>query len=104
MIILEKRGNINTLYFLGVSLKEIRKIFFYNGILMTLIGLFIGLLLGSIAVLLQMKYGFIPITPTLPYPVKFKLENLLLVLATILTLGAIASKMASLRVTEKLIS
>ncbi|MEZ4795025.1 MAG: ABC transporter permease [Flavobacteriaceae bacterium] len=104
MIILEKRGNINTLYFLGVSLKEIRKIFFYNGILMTLIGLFIGLLLGSIAVVLQMKYGFIPITPTLPYPVKFKLENLLLVLATILTLGAIASKMASLRVTEKLIS
>ena len=104
MVILEKRSNIRTLYFMGLTIKEIRKIFFYNGMLMTLIGVIIGLLLGSIIVLLQMKFGFVPITPSLPYPVKFQLINLLIVFFTICGLGWIASKMASLRVTERLLA
>lgn len=104
MIILEKRGNIKTLYFMGLTITEIRKIFFYNGLLMTLIGVSIGLLLGTIVVLLQMQYGFVPITPNLPYPVQFKLINLFIVFATIIVLGGLASKMASLRVSEKLLA
>ena len=104
MVILEKRSNIRTLYFLGLTISEIRKIFFYNGMLMTLIGVSVGLLLGSITVLLQMKFGFVPITPSLPYPIKFKLLNLLIVFVTICGLGWFASKMASLRVTERLLS
>jgi len=103
MIILEKRGNIKTLYFIGLTIKEVRKIFFYNGFLMTLIGTLIGLVLGIILVLLQMQYGFVPIG-NLPYPVKFKLLNVFIVLATILFLGGIASKVASMRVSEKLLS
>lgn len=104
MIILEKRGNIKTLYFMGFTIKDIRKIFFFNGFFMTLIGVLVGLLLGSVLVLLQMKYGFVPITPTLPYPVKFNLINLLIVFSTILVLGGLASKLASMRVTEKLLN
>lgn len=104
MIILEKRGNIKTLYFLGLTLKEIRKVFFYNGVLMTLIGVFIGLFLGSVLVLLQIQYGFVPITESLPYPVKFKLINLLIVFLTITLLGGLASKIASLRVSQRLLS
>ena len=104
MIILEKRGNIKTLYFLGLTLKEIRKVFFYNGVLMTLIGVFIGLFLGSVLVLLEIQYGFVPITESLPYPVKFKLINLLIVFLTITLLGGLASKIASLRVSQRLLS
>ncbi len=104
MVILEKRSNIRTLYFMGLTVPQIRKIFFINGMLMTLIGVSIGLLLGSITVLLQIQYGFVPITPSLPYPMKYKLLNLLIVFVTICGLGWIASKMASLRVTEKLLS
>ena len=104
MVILEKRSNIRTLYFMGLTVKRIRKIFFYNGMLMTIIGVSIGLFLGSVIVLLQMQYGFVPITPSLPYPMKYKLLNLVIVFATICGLGWIASKMASLRVTEKLLS
>lgn len=104
MIILEKRGNIKTLYFLGLTLKEIRKVFFYNGVLMTLIGVLIGLFLGSALVLLQIQYGFVPITESLPYPVKFNLINLLIVFLTITLLGGMASKIASLRVTQRLLS
>lgn len=104
MVILEKRRNIKTLYFLGLTIPEIRNIFFYNGLLMTFIGLCIGLVLGSIAVLLQMRYGWVPITPSLPYPVSFNLVNLLLVFVTIFGLGGVASKIASMRVTSKLLA
>ena len=103
MIILEKRHNIKTLYSLGLSLKEIRKVFYYNGLLMVLLGLVIGLVLGSIAVGLQLQFGFVPITPSLPYPVKFNLLNVLLVFATISLLGALASRVASLKVSSKLL-
>ena len=104
MTILEKKSNIKTLSSLGLTVREIRKIFFLKGLLMTFIGLLIGLLIGIIAVLLQQKFGFVPITPTLPYPVKFELLNLLIVFATILTLGGIASKISATKVTQKLIS
>jgi len=104
MIILEKRSNIKTLYFLGLTVSDIRRIFFYNGMMMTLIGVVIGLLLGSILVWAQLQFGFVKITSSLAYPVKFNMINLLIVFATILVLGGIASKMASLRVTEKLLA
>lgn len=104
MIILDKRGNIKTLYFLGLTVKEIRRIFFFNGFLMTSIGLIIGLLLGSLIVGLQIQFGWVPITPTLPYPVKFKIINLVIVFVTILFLGGMASKIASMRVTDRMIS
>lgn len=103
MIILEKRHNIKTLYSLGLSLKEIRKVFYYNGLLMVLLGLTIGLVLGSIAVGLQIKFGFVPITPSLAYPVKFNLLNILVVFTTISFLGALASRIASLKVSAKLL-
>ncbi|MFK5982820.1 MAG: FtsX-like permease family protein [Flavobacteriaceae bacterium] len=104
MTILEKKGNIKTLSSLGLTVSEIRKIFFYKGILMTLIGLLIGLTIGIIAVLLQEIYGFVPITPTLPYPVRLEFINVLIVFVTILVLGGIASKIAATKVSEKLIS
>jgi lipoprotein-releasing system permease protein len=104
MTILEKRGNIKTLSSLGLTVSEIRKIFFYKGILMTLIGLLIGLAIGIIAVVLQELYGFVPITPTLPYPVRLEFINVLIVFVTILVLGSIASKIAATKVSEKLIS
>ena len=104
MTILEKRRTIKTLSSLGLTIKEIRKIFFYKGVLMTLIGLLIGLLLGVITVFLQQKIGFIPITPSLPYPVKLELINVVIVFITILVLGGFASKIAATRVSEKLIS
>ena len=104
MMILEKRGNIKTLSSLGLTIKNTRKIFFYKGLLMTLIGLVIGLIIGVIAVLLQQKFGFVPITPTLPYPVRFEFINLFIVFITISVLGGIASKIAATKVTNEFIS
>ncbi len=104
MTILEKRRDIKTFSSLGLTISEIRKIFFYKGLLMTFIGILIGLGLGIILVVLQEIYGFVPITPSLPYPVRLEFINVLIVFVTILVLGGIASKIAATRVSEKLIS
>ena len=86
MMILEKRQNVKTMVSLGLTIKEVRRIFFYEGLLMTLMGTILGLFLGTVVVWLQLQFGFIPITPTLPYPVKFELLNILIVFTTIMGL------------------
>ena len=104
MIIIDKRNNIKTLVSLGLTLKEVRKIFFYNGLIMTSTGLFIGLFFGIIVIFFQQKFGFVPIAPNMPYPVKLEFMNVVIVLVTILFLGCMASKIAATRVTKKLIA
>ena len=53
--------------------------------------------------LLQEYFQLIMITPTLAYPVVFTIENVLIVMGTIVTLGFIASLIASSRVSKKLL-
>lgn len=103
MIILEKRNNLKTLYSMGLTIEELRRIFFYNGLMLTIFGTFVGLTLGTIIVALQLRYGFVPITPTLAYPVAFSVLNFVMVIVTIIFLGGIASKLASLRVSKALL-
>jgi len=103
MMILDKKGNLKTLFNLGADIKDLRNIFLLQGTLICLFGGLIGLLLGVVVVLLQQQYELIMITPTLAYPVIFTLENALIVMATIIILGFIASLIASSRVSKKLL-
>lgn len=103
MMILEKKGNLKTLFNLGTEIKHLRKIFLLQGTLLSFFGGVVGLVLGIILVLLQQRYELIMITPTLAYPVVFTLENVLIVLGTIISLGFIASLIASSRVSKKLL-
>jgi len=103
MMILDKKANLKTLLNLGTEIKDLRKIFLLQGTLLSVFGGIIGLTLGILIVLLQQHFELIMITPTLAYPVVFNIENILIVLATIVTLGFIASLIASSRVTKKLL-
>ncbi|KFC58500.1 membrane protein [Flavobacterium gilvum] len=103
MMILDKKGNLKTLFNLGTGIKDLRKIFLLQGTLLSVFGGIIGLLLGAAFVFLQQQYELIMITPTLAYPVVFTMENVLIVLATIVTLGFISSLIASSRVSKKLL-
>lgn len=98
MMILDKQNSITTLYNLGASIPSIRKIFVLQGFLLTLLGLFIGLTIGVILILIQKKYHPFMITEHIAYPVEFSLANLLLVMITVTTLGFITSKIAGRRV------
>ncbi|MGB3344722.1 MAG: FtsX-like permease family protein [Aequorivita sp.] len=103
MMILDKRKNIKTLYNMGASLREIRRIFFLQGTLMTVLGGLLGIFLGILIVLAQLKFELVAITSTLPYPVKLKFINIVVVFITISVLGIIASKIAASRVRERLL-
>jgi lipoprotein-releasing system permease protein len=103
MMILDKKGNLKTLFNLGTEIKDLRKIFLLQGTLLSVFGGLIGLVLGVILVLLQQRFELIMITATLAFPVVFTLENVFIVLGTIFSLGFIASFIASKRVSEKLL-
>ena len=103
MMILDKKANLKTLLNLGTEIKDLRKIFLLQGTLLSVFGGIIGLTLGIAIVLIQQHFELIMITPTLAYPVVFSIENVLIVLATIVTLGFIASIIASSRVSKKLL-
>jgi lipoprotein-releasing system permease protein len=103
MMILDKKGNLKTLYNLGTEIKDLRKIFLLQGTLLSVVGGIIGLTIGIIIVLLQEHFQLIMITSTLAYPVVFSLENVLIVMGTIVSLGFIASLIASSRVSKRLL-
>lgn len=103
MIIIDKKENINTLYNIGLTFKEIRNIFFIQGIIITTIGLLFGLLLGTILIVIQQQFSVLMITSNIAYPVQFKILNILLVIGTIIPLGLISSWIASGRVNKEIL-
>ncbi|TVZ16109.1 lipoprotein-releasing system permease protein [Maribacter sp. MAR_2009_72] len=103
MMILDKQQNSKTLYSLGTTIKELRHIYFVQGILVTCFGGLIGVLIGVLLIWSQLTFSWLMITPSLAYPVKFEFINIVIVLTTIVVLGIIASKVASSRINKKLI-
>jgi lipoprotein-releasing system permease protein len=103
MMIIDKHDNLKTLYSLGATIKDIKQVFILQGFLLTVFGLIIGLFTGIILVFLQQKYHLFMITPNLPYPVEFTFFNVFTVAVTILVLGYLASKIASSRISKKLV-
>ena len=103
MMIIDKRKNLKTLLSLGTQVKDIKKIFIYQGFLLVLVGIFIGLFIGITLVFIQLQFEIFMITDTLAYPVEFRWGNLVIVLVTITTLGFAASKIASARINKTFI-
>ena len=103
MMIIDKKANLKTFYSLGASIKEIKRVFVIHGFLLTFFGMLIGLSLGTALVYYQIFSGKFKITQNLPYPVEFKFSNLFIVIFTITTLGFIASKIASSRISKEFI-
>ncbi len=103
MMILDKKGSLHTLFNLGATTKDIKRIFFLQGSLMTIFGGIIGLTLGVVIVFLQQKFSLVMLTTSLPYPVTLEFMNALIVLVTIVILGILASKIASGRISERLV-
>lgn len=103
MMILDKKHNIKTLFNLGATIPEIRKIFFMQGVLMTVLGGGLGILIGVCIVLLQLQFNLVMITASIAYPVKLEIVNVVVVFVTITILGVLASKIASSRVRESMV-
>lgn len=104
MMILDKQLNSKTLFALGVTIKELRRVYFLQGVLVTALGGVIGVLIGSALIGSQLAFKWLKITPTLAYPVEYNFINVLIVIGTIIVLGLISSKIASSSITKKLVT
>lgn len=103
MMILDKKESLHTLFNLGSTTKDVKRIFFLQGSLMTILGGIIGLFIGFVTVVLQQQFDLVMITPSLPYPVTIKALNFVIVILTIGILGILASKIASGRINKTLV-
>ena len=103
IMVLEKRNNLKALYNSGATHNEIKKIFYYQGLIITLMGGVTGLFLGFLLMLIQQKFSIFMITSSLAYPVSIELSTFLIVSVTILTLGGVASMISSSVVTKELV-
>ena len=95
MMGVEKRKNLQTLLVLGGSISQVGKIFFYQGLMISVSGCFIGMLFGGLLLILQQKLSIFMITSTLAYPIVFELNNFLFVFFVVVILGFIASALVS---------
>ena len=97
ILILDKKRDIFVLRGMGATLKTIRRIFFVEGLLITLTGGFTGLGLGILLVLLQSQFGFIPVEGLLVdyYPVELQLMDVLSISTIIIVIGSLAAILPS---------
>jgi lipoprotein-releasing system permease protein len=91
MLIIEKERDIEILKSLGADNNLIRKIFIFEGWLISIIGALAGLILGFLICWLQQRFGFVKLqSDTLimnSYPVVMKLKDFIIVPATVLLIG-----------------
>ena len=92
MLMIDKRKDTEILKSMGANNPLIQKIFMNEGLLISVAGGLIGLLLGIVLVLLQQKFGFVKFGTggnyvVDAYPVLLKFKDVLLIFATILVVG-----------------
>ena len=97
MIILDKSGSIHTLAHLGLPRRRIGNIFWWESLLVTLMGAAAGLALGLSLSLIQEKYSLIKLAgdPSnlviQAYPVKVEWSDLLVTFVPILVIGLLTA-------------
>ena len=92
MLMIEKRKDTEILKSMGADNSLIQCIFLNEGLLISVAGGVIGLLLGIVLVLLQQRFGFVKFGTggnyvVDAYPVLLKFKDVLLIFATILLVG-----------------
>ena len=80
----------------------VSNIFFYQGLMISGLGAVFGIFIGYGLVLLQDSLSLFMITPSLAYPVSVSANSFLVVFATVVILGGIASRIASSQTTKAL--
>jgi lipoprotein-releasing system permease protein len=97
MLILDKKRDIAVLKSLGADQSLIRRIFLFEGMLVSFIGAVVGLFFGAVICWLQMRFGFVRLGGedssfvVSAYPVWMKFSDFLLVFLTVMIIGFLAS-------------
>ena len=93
MLIIEKKQDIVTLRSLGANNNLIRRIFLLEGWMISVVGAFSGIVIGTIVCLLQEHFGFLKLGTGYvvdAYPVVTNFTDTILVFLTVLLMGMLA--------------
>jgi len=95
MLVIDKQKDIAILTSLGANKKLIQGIFFFEGMMISVIGCIAGMVVGLIFCVLQMEFSFIKFGDNLTaidaYPIAIKFMDFILVFLTVTAIAAIAS-------------
>ena len=94
MLIIDKKDDIQTLRSLGADNGLIKRIFLFEGWMISAVGAVVGILLGTALCLLQEHVGFLRLGEAYvvdAYPVATNGWDILLVLVTVLIMGVLAA-------------
>lgn len=91
MLIVDKSKDINTLRSMGANTRHLLAIFFTEGMMICLLGVLLGSMVGVGIVIAQDLMGLVYISDVDPYPVLLKVSDIGLTVATVLSIGTLAS-------------
>jgi lipoprotein-releasing system permease protein len=96
MLIMEKKNDISVLRSLGASNVLIKRIFIAEGLMISLSGAFVGMLLGGLVSWIQQQFGVIPLEGggsfiIKHYPVQLQLIDFVNVTAIVFVIGLLAT-------------
>ena len=96
MLIIEKKKDIGILRSMGTSLSALRRIFLYEGWMISLLGAFSGLILGTLICWIQQQFGIIKLQGSDSfvidtYPVSIEIPDLIWIFLTVLLIGYLAA-------------
>ncbi len=100
MIVLDKRRDIAIMRSMGAQATTVRNIFLHTGLLLSLLGLFIGFGIATILYYLQKEYSLISVPVGFvidAYPIAMRPLDFVIVTATVLGIGSLAAWPASRR-------
>ena len=103
---IDKKRDLSILLSLGLTEKSIKKIFYYESMIISILGIIIGGALGVLLCLLQNEYGLVSLgmeTAIIKYyPVKVKLSDILIIVSIVFFISIIASIKPSLIAIQKI--
>jgi lipoprotein-releasing system permease protein len=92
MLYVEKKDSIQLLSAIGMGKKDIFRIFFFEGLLISGVGIFLGLILGYLVCFLQLSSEFLVIPgANIPFPIVFSLTDFFLILSSVSLLSFLFS-------------
>lgn len=93
LLIIDKRHDSNTLLAIGLQQEDVKRIFFLQGLMITLVGCVIGLVLGAIVCFVQQRFGIVSMGDnfvTHAFPVAMRVKDFVLTLLLVTAIGASA--------------
>ena len=107
VLILEKKEDIKTFSNMGFTEKLIRRVFLWEGMMISTVGGAIGLFLGVTIILLQQKFGIIPMDGnfvTSSFPVAMKFSDFLAVYGMVVSIGFLATLLPVKRISKSILN